>query len=189
METDRIAAGLIAGGVLLAAIAGISTPAGLYQEPDFAQRLRIIADQGGRFVLAQALWAAMLAVPAVGFLLLGSRLSAAPPWLTLAAAAAIVAGALAGIAFVALQTIDPERFWLAGGAVWLAVVAAWLTVAAAGLYGVALLAEPGWSVAGYILVAFAALGAGALLMGAPAFFVTAAFYLAALAPATVLLRA
>jgi len=189
MDIERLAAGLIAGGVVLAAIAGITTPAGLYQEPERAVRLGIIADQRARFLLAQGLWAAMLAVPAIGFVLLGTRLPSTPPWLPLAGGAAIVLGALAGVAFVALQTIDPERFWLAGGAIWLSSVAAWLIVGAAGLYGLAMALEPGWSIAGYIVGVYAVLGAGALVLGAPAFFVTAAFYLVALAPATVLLRA
>jgi hypothetical protein len=99
---------------------------------------------------------------------------------------AIVLGAAGGILFVLLQTLDPQRFWLEGGAAWVSLASAWLIVTATALYGIGMLQAPGWGIAGYVLLAYAAVGAVGLLLGAPPFFVVAGFYLAALAPACVL---
>lgn len=186
MDDQRLAAGLIAGGILLFAVAGIATPQGLYQTPEHTTRLQIIDVERVRFLLAQVLWALGLALPAAGFVLVSRQLVVPLAWLPTAAALAIVVGALAGILFVVLQTVDPLRFWLDGGAAWVSLVSAWLMILAAALYGVAMLQTPGWGIAGYVLVAYAALGAGALLLGGPPFFVVAGLCLAALAPALVL---
>jgi hypothetical protein len=185
-DVHRLAAGLIAGGIVVALIAGVVTPQGLYQVPDPAARIQIISDQHPRFLVAQVLWALMLALPAAGFVLVSARMQAPVAWLPTAAALLIAAGAAGGIAFVVLQTVDPSRFWLDGQATGISVAAAWLTLLASALYGSAMLATPGWGMAGYLLAAYAALGAVALLLGGPPFFVVVGFYLAALAPAFVL---
>jgi hypothetical protein len=72
MDADPLAAGLTAGGLLLAAVAGVATPPGLYQVPDHGARLEIIKAARARFVAAQALWISMLVVPVAGFLLAGA---------------------------------------------------------------------------------------------------------------------
>jgi hypothetical protein len=184
-ETDgqRLAAGLIAGGIVIAVVAGAATPQGLYQAPEHATRLRIIEDERARFLLAQVLWALMLAVPAAGFVLVSRQMTTPVAWLPTVAALAIVVGAGAGILFIVLQSVDPLRFWLNGGAAWVSLVSAWLIVLAAALYGLGMLPTPGWGVAGYVLVAYAVVGAIALLLGGPPFFVVVGCYLAALAPA------
>jgi hypothetical protein len=185
-DVHRVAASLIAGGIVIAVVAGIATPQGLYQVPEHATRLEIIDGQHARFLVAQVLWALMLATPAAGFALVSARIQAPVAWLPTAAALLITAGAVGGIAFVVLQTVDPSRFWLDGQATSISVAAAWLTLLASALYGVAMLSTPGWGMAGYILAAYAALGAVVLLLGGPPFFVVVGFYLAALAPAIVL---
>jgi hypothetical protein len=186
MDGQRLAAGLIAGGILLFAVAGIATPQGLYQAPEHATRLQIIDDHRARFLIAQVLWALMLAVPAVGFVLASRQLAAPIPWLPTIAALAIVLGAAGGVLFVVLQTVDPLRFWLNGDAAWVSSASAWLIVLAAALHAVGMIQTPGWGIAGYILAAYSAVGAIALLLGGPPFFVVAGFYLVALAPAFVL---
>jgi hypothetical protein len=186
MDGQRLAAGLIAGGILLFAVAGVATPQGLYQAPEYATRLQIIADDRARFLVAQLLWALMLAVPAVGFVVASRQIASPLTWLPTVAALAIVIGAAAGVLFVVLQTVDPLRFWLNGGGAWASAASAWLIVLAAALYGIAMVQAPGWGIAGYILLAYAGMGAVALLLGGPPFFVVAGFYLAALAPAFVL---
>ena len=186
MEGQRLAAGLIVGGILLFAAAGIATPQGLYQVPEHATRLQIIEDDRAHFLVAQLLWALMLAVPAAGFVMASRQIVAPLGWLPTVAALAIVVGAAAGVIFVVLQTVDPLRFWLNGGGAWASAASAWLIVLAGALYGVGMVQAPGWGIAGYILAAYAAVGAVALLVGGPPFFVVAGFYLAALAPAFVL---
>ena len=186
MEGQRLAAGLIVGGILLFAAAGIATPQGLYQVPEHATRLQIIEDDRAHFLVAQLLWALMLAVPAAGFVMASRQIVAPLGWLPTVAALAIVVGAAAGVIFVVLQTVDPLRFWLNGGGAWASAASAWLIVLAGALYGVGMVQAPGWGIAGYILAAYAAVGAVALLLGGPPFFVVAGFYLAALAPAFVL---
>jgi hypothetical protein len=186
MDGQRLAAGLIAGGVLLFAVAGVATPQGLYQAPEHATRLQIIDDERARFLLAQALWALMLAVPAAGLVAASRQIAAPHVWLPTVAAVAIVVGAAAGVLFVVLQTVDPLRFWLNGGGAWASAASAWLIVLAAALYGVAMFQAPGWGIAGYVLAVYAAVGGVALLLGGPPFYVVAGFYVAALAPAFVL---
>jgi hypothetical protein len=186
MEGQRLAAGLIAGGILLFAVAGFTTPQGLYQAPEHATRLQIIDDERARFLLAQVLWALMLAVPAAGFVVASSQIAAPTSWLLPVAGLAIVVGSAGGVLFVLLQTVDPQRFWLDGGAAWVSLTSASLIIVAAALYGVGMLQAPGWGIAGYVLLVYAAVGAVGLLLGGPPFFVVAGFYLAALAPAFVL---
>jgi hypothetical protein len=186
MEDQRLAAALIAGGILLFAVGGLATPQGLYQAPEHATRLQIIDDQHARFLLAQVLWALMLIVPAAGLVLASRQIEAPTTWLPAVAAVAVCVGAAGGVLFVVLQTVDPQRFWLDGGAAWVSLASVWLIVLAAVLYGVGMLQAPGWGIAGYVLVAYAAVGAVALLLSGPPFFVVAGFYLAALVPAFVL---
>jgi hypothetical protein len=183
MDGQRLAAGLIAGGILLFAVAGITTPQGLYQAPEHAARLQIIEDDRAHFLVAQLLWALMLAVPAAGFVLASRQIAAPTTWLPAVAALAVSIGAAAGVLFVVLQTVDPQRFWLDGRASWVSVVSASLIVVAAALYGIGMMQAPGWGIASYILAAYAAVGAIALLLGGPPFFVVAGFYLVALVPA------
>jgi hypothetical protein len=128
----------------------------------------------------------MLAVPAAGFAVASRQIVTPLTWLPTVAALAIVVGASAGVIFVVLQTVDPLRFWLNGGGAWASAASAWLIVLAAALYGVGMVQAPGWGIAGLVLVAYAVVGAAALLLGGPAFFVVAGFYLVALAPASVL---
>jgi len=186
MDDQRLAAALISIGLLIFVVAGIATPQGLYQAPEHSTRLQIIDDERARFLLAQVLWALMLAIPAAGFVLVSRQITVPLAWLPTLAALAIVVGAAGGIVFVVLQTADPLRFWLNGGAAWVSLLSAWLIILAAALYGLGMLQAPGWGIAGYVLVAYAAVGAVALLLGGPPFFVVAGFYLAALAPAFVL---
>lgn len=182
MDGQRLVASLIASGALLLLTAGIVTPTGLYQEPDDVARLRIIAEHRVRFLLAQGLWALMLAAPAVGFGLLAPRLDAPPSWLVASGVVAITLGAAAGVTFVVLQTFDPARFWLGGEAVWLSLAGAWLIVGASAAFGPAMILQ-GTTVAGFMLVAYAVIGAAALVVAAPAFLVVAGFMLVAVAPA------
>jgi hypothetical protein len=186
MDDPRLAAGLIASGILIAVVAGIATPQGLYQAPEHATRLQIIDDGRARFLLAQVLWALMLAIPTAGFVLVARQISVPLTWLLTLAALAIVVGAGAGMLFVVLQTVDPLRFWLNGEAAWVSLVSAWLIVLAAALYGVGMVHATGWGIAGYVLAGYAGVGAVALLVGGPPFFVVAGFYVAALAPAFML---
>jgi len=186
MDEQRLAGGLIASGIVIAVVAGIATPQGLYQAPEHATRLQIIEGDRARFLIAQVLWGLMLSVPAAGFVMASRQIVVLLAWLPTVAALAILVGAAAGVLFVLLQTVDPLRFWLNGGGAWISAASAWLIVLAAALYGVGMVQAPGWGVAGYVLAAYALVGAVALLFGAPAFFVVAGFYLAALAPAFVL---
>jgi hypothetical protein len=128
----------------------------------------------------------MLAVPAAGFVVASRQIASPTSWLMTVAALAIVVGSAGGVLFVLLQTLDPQRLWLDGGAAWVSLASAWLIVLAAALYGIGMLQAPGWGVAGYALLAYAAVGGIGLLLGAPPFFVVAGFYLAALVPAFVL---
>jgi hypothetical protein len=190
MEFDhqRIAVGLLASGPVLLIAAGFATPAGLYQAPDDASRLGIIDGQPTRFLAAQLLWALWLVAPALGFVLLSRHLGSPVASLPTLGALAVVAGAAAGVLFVALQTLDPQRFWLGGEGTWAATAAAWLLVVASAMFAIGLLQAPVWAVAGVVLAGFALVGAGALLVSAPPFWVTAGWTLAALAPAIVLWR-
>ncbi len=188
MDISRVAAVLIVAGFVLFAAASVLVPSGLYREPDHAARLSMIDAQFGRFLAAQVLFALGMAAPAAGFALLSLRVSG-PAWTSPLAAVAIVIGALAGIAFVSLQTVDPQRFWLDGQALWLSAVAVGLTLPAVALYGVLLLQSnaPAWM--GYLLVGYAVVGGVALVaLKAPAFFVLFGFYLVAIGPAVVLWR-
>jgi hypothetical protein len=185
MDDPRLPAGLVAGGVLIFVAAGLETPQGLYQAPEHATRLQIIDNERARFLVAQLLWALMLAVPAAGFVLVSRQIDAPLAWLPSAGTLAIVGGAGAGILFVVLQTLDPLRFWLDGGAAWVSIASAWLIILAAALYGAGMLMAPGWGIAGYVLAAYGVVGAVALLLGGPPFFVVAGFYLTAMAPALV----
>jgi len=188
MDSDRLAAGLIASGLLIFVAAGLVTPQGLYQEPADTGRIRIIAENRTRFLAAQVLWASWLVVPAAGFVLLSRHLNPPATWLPTAGAAAIIAGAVAAAIFVVLQTVDPQRFWLAGEGAWVSRFGAWLITVAAALFGVAMIQSSGWAVAGTVLAVYALIAAGALVLSAPSFFVAAAFCLAALAPALLLLQ-
>jgi hypothetical protein len=185
-DGQRLAAGLIAGGIVIAVVAGLTTPPNLYQAADHATSLQIIGAQRARFLIAQVLWAVMLVVPAAGFILLSRQIQSPLALLPSVAALAVGLGASAGILFVALQTVDPLRFWLTGGGVWVSVASAWLTVLAAALFGVAMLASPGWGIAGFVLTAYASVAAVGLLFGGQPFFIIIGFYLAALAPALAL---
>jgi hypothetical protein len=127
----------------------------------------------------------MLAIPAAGFVLVARQITVPLTWLPTLAALAIVVGTMGGILFVVLQTVDPLRFWLNGGAAWVSLGSAWLILLAAALYGVGMVQASGWGIAGYILAVYAVVGAVALLVGGPPFFVVAGFYVAALAPAFV----
>jgi hypothetical protein len=188
MDTDgqRLAALLIAAGPVLLIVAGIVTPSGLYQEPDDAIRIAIIDSQWAMFVAAQVLWSLWLVVPTIGFVLLSRHLTSAIAWLPNVAALSVAAGAIAGVLFVALQTADPQRYWLDGEGAWASMVGAWLIIAAAILYGLAMINARGWAVAAYVLVGYGVVGAVAMLLSAPAFYITAGFSLAALAPAVAL---
>jgi len=189
MDSPRLVAVLLAGGLVIAVVAGLATPHRLYQEPDHAIRLQIIEDAGGRFLLAQVLWALMLVAPAIGFVGLSRQLGASAGWLASTAAIAIGIGAGAGVLFVVWQTVDPLGFWLNGGGSWASALSAWLTIAAAILYGVAMLQVAGpWAVAGFAVLGYAVIGAGALLLSAPAFFVVVGLYAVALVPARVVLK-
>ena len=128
----------------------------------------------------------MLAIPAAGFVLVARQISVPITWLPTLAALTVVAGAAGGILFVVLQTVDPLRFWLNGGAAWVSLGSAWLIVLASALYGVVMVQAPGWGIAGYVLAVYAAVGTVALLAGGPPFYVVAGFYVAALAPAFML---
>lgn len=186
MNDQRFAAVLISGGLLILVAAGIATPQGLYQAPEHATRLRIIDDEWARFLLAQVLWALMLAIPAAGFVLLARQITVPLTWLPTLAALAIVGGAGGGILFIVLQTVDPLRFWLNGGAAVVSLASGWLIILTAALYGLGMLQAPGWGIAGYVLTGYAVVGAVALLLGGPPFFVVVGFNLAALVPAVAL---
>jgi hypothetical protein len=186
MDDQRLAAGLIASGILIAVVAGIATPQGLYQAPEHAARLQIIDDERARFLLAQLLWTLMLAIPAAGFVLVARQITVPLTWVPTLAALAIVVGTMGGILFIVLQTVDPLRFWLNGGAAWVSLGSAWLIVLASAQFGVGMVLAPEWGIAGYVLAVYAVVGAVALLVGGPPFFVVAGFYVAALAPAFVL---
>jgi hypothetical protein len=188
VDGQRLAALLIAAGPALLVIAGVVTPSGLYQEPDDAVRLGIIDDQRSRFAAAQALWALWLLIPGLGFVLLSRHLATLPAWLPTLAALGVVAGSIAGVVFVVLQTADPQRYWLEGDGAWASALGAWLILTAAAFYGLALLRTDGWAVAGVVLAVYAVLGTGAMLASAQAFVVTAGFSVASLAPAFVAWR-
>jgi len=189
VDDARLAASLIAVAPILFVAAGFVTPQGLYQEPDHAARLLIIENERGRFLIAQALWVAWLGVPLVGWILLSRQLVTTVSWPPTVAVLALGLGTVLGIGFVVLQTADPLRFWLNGEATWVSSAAAWLVVVASALFGVALLSAGAPPIPGYVLAAYALIGAVALVMSAPAFFVVAGFSLAAVVPAVALWQA
>jgi hypothetical protein len=188
IDSARLAAILVAAGLPLFIVAGIVTPSGLYQEPEGAVRLSIIDAQWSRFVAAQVLWSAWLLVPALGFALLSRHLHVPMAWLPTAATLVILAGAVAGSAFVALQTADPQRFWLDGEGTWVSTLGAWLVVGGIAVLGIVMIQAPGWTGIGLVLAACAMVASVALLASAPPFYVIGALSVVALAPAIVLWR-
>jgi S-formylglutathione hydrolase FrmB len=111
------------------------------------------------------------------------------------AIAGVSAGGYGAIEYAARQpgSVVGAAAMVVGAALWTWCMAdrasnasAWLIIVAAALYGIGMLQSSGWGIAGYVLLAYAAAGGVALLLGGPPFFVVAGFYLAALAPALVL---
>jgi hypothetical protein len=179
MNLEQIAGVLILIGAALFVIAMLISPP-LYQEPDIDKREQIVKARRGRWNVSQIFFGLGVLVPAIGFLLLTIHLHRSQShWSIYPGMAALLTGAVAGTAFVYLQTLDPGRYWRHSGPVALIVVYVVLTLGALIFYGIAFGQAdlPNWlgplviGTAGVLLAAFFVTRAAAFALVVVSYFV------------------
>lgn len=187
MDSQRLSAYLLLGGVatMLAAFAlGLQ---GIYQTEDLHRRVEIIDASKTRWFVSQSLYAVSFVLTAGGYFVLNIWLyKQSDPWPFTLGAGAMIIGAISGVIFVYLQTTSPLNsyqgdykafesvyYWLAvGGLLFFGVaflqagLPAWLgylTVGSAAIYAV-FYAASGVGVATPALVVLLSLVAGVTLL-------------------------
>ncbi|MCK4899502.1 MAG: hypothetical protein KAS38_12030 [Anaerolineales bacterium] len=144
----------------------------IYQEPDNAVRLNLIAnDQTGWFIsnLSFALGAV---ATAIGFLLISIHLRGSVPlWLPYLAATVFILGSVFWVIFLYVRTTDPAAY-IESDSLMITLIYAffWLTEAGLLLYGFVFIraSYPNWL--GYLSIVFVGLlGAAALFFGSQFF--------------------
>jgi hypothetical protein len=178
MDTQRLSAILLIAAFVAAVLSALINAPGLYATQDINVRLEIIGTYKTRWLITQALVGVYVLLTALGFAVLASALRmTGNPWVLALGTTAIVAGTIAGLYFVYLQTIDP-RGGYSGAYPAPENLAYWLWLAGTLLFGVAILqaglpAWLGYMAAGATLVygiVFIVSGTGFLTPGLVAIF-------------------
>jgi len=170
MDTQRLAGVLLIASFVTLMLSTVVNAPGLYQTQDIEQRLQIIETHRTRWLINQALVVLYAPLTVIAFSLLAYTLrTRGQPWIPVLGAVAIVAGTVAGMYFVYLQTTDP-RGGYSGAYPTPENLAYWLWLAGMLLFGVAFLQAglPGWL--GYLT-------AGAALLYGIAFLITGGGFL------------
>ena len=170
MASQRLSAVLLIVAALGILLSSFTNAPGLYQTQDIVERLRIIEEHRSRWMASQALGSLAILLLAAGFSLLALKLrSDSVEWMPVVGATAIVAGALSGLYFLYLQTVDP-RGGYSGQYPLPEELAYWLWLGGQLLFGIAFLQAglPTWL--GYLT-------AGAALSYAIVFFLTGAGFM------------
>ncbi len=108
MNTQNIAAILLIVGVAAMVASFVIGLPGIYQTPDFQQRVQIIEESKARWNIAQSSIGLSLVLMASGFTLLAAHLrTSTNGWVAALGAGIFVAGTIAGAYFLYRQTIDP----------------------------------------------------------------------------------
>jgi hypothetical protein len=162
MEFQKLAGISMIVGFGLVMIASFVGPNAVYTAPDSNTRLEIIAQNQGRWMATNLIWAVASLVTGAGFLLLALALRESQnPWLLYAGAVAFIVGMAAWAIYLYQRIGDPAGNLYTTPPARLSLVFAWATIAGLALFGVAVLqgSFPNWL--GYtLLVAMGLLAAG-----------------------------
>jgi len=171
MDKQRLTAILLIAAFAIIMISTAVNAPGLYQTQDIEERLQIIDTYRTRWLVNQALVFVYLMFTMTGLLMLVSILWTRVQSQILApGAVALIAGIIAGLYFLYLQTIDPHGGYSGAYPIW-ENLAYWLWLASTFLFGIAFLQAgfPAWL--GY-LTAGAAIAYGIVFLITGAGFMT-----------------
>lgn len=190
MEITRLAGIVIVFGFIIFWVGNLSSPPGVYQEPDTEKRLQSVEMYPLRWALSQGLGGVGIGVVVLGLFILSINLADEyGPWLTyLPAALNILALTLTSVWLYQYIT-DPVSIWENSGDFSLTLAASILMMVAGILYGILFLqfGLPAWL--GYLTIGYAAIALAATVIARPApFYVIALYFFVMLAAGIVLIR-
>jgi hypothetical protein len=167
MEYQKLAGISLIVGFGLVMIASFIGPNSVYRAPDSETRLEIIAQNRGRWMTTNLVWAIGSLVTAGGLLLLTLSLRGRQsPWLLYMAAAVFIVGSVAWAIYLYQRIADPAGNLYTNPPAPLSLVFAWAAIAGLAMYGAAFLqgSYPNWL--GYTLL----VAMGLLVVGLIFFF-------------------
>ena len=167
MGYQKLAGLLLIAGFVLVMIATFIGPNDVYRAPDNETRLEIIAQNRGRWMATNLVWAVASLVTAGGLFLLTLGLRGRQsPWLLYIAAAVFAIGSIAWAIYLYQRIGDPAGNLYTTPPAPLSLVFVWAILAGLALYGVAFLqgSYPNWL--GYTLL----VSMGLLVVGLVFFF-------------------
>jgi len=170
MDTQRLSAIFLIAAFVTIILSTVVNAPGLYQTQDIEERLQIIEAYRTRWLVNQALVLVYSMFTIAGFLLLVSRFwTRVQPQILALGALALIAGTIAGLYFLYLQTIEPRGGYSGAYPIW-ENLAYWLWLTSTFLFGIAFLQAnlPAWL--GYLT-------AGAALVYGIVFLITGAGFM------------